>query len=323
MSASECLKTDKYPRIFDHCVPDMDSVDLQIVSELDLNSRQSFAKVARALGLTRRTVQRRVRKMVDSGFIRSFEVLFDLSQLGLADAVCNVRVRSGSGVESVRERLVRVPGVTEVLTFVGGVLVAQIAYSDREELEDILRRIGTIEGVADIDYETGPKTSPSVPLTQSDWKLVRSLNHDARKEILEIADELSVSPKTVQRRLRFLEKKGALRFGLQVDVSSAEDLFPYLLLVRLQPGISKPKMYDRVRQLVPRVWRSMKTVNPFLLTLASHAVKLSDLERDAESLRMTPGVRGVSILFNSSDLSNNDLLDEAVHRASGPAHPSW
>ena len=300
----------------------MDSIDLQIVSELDLNSRQSFAKVARTLRLTRRTVQRRVGKMVESGFIRSFEVLFDLSQLGLADAVCNVRVKSSSGSESVREKLVRTPGVTEVLTFIGGVIVAQIAYSDREELEDILRRIGTVEGVVDIDYETGPKMSAGVPLTQSDWKLVRSLNHNARKEMVEIARELSVSPRTVQRRLGFLEKKGALRFGLQIDVSSAKDLFPYLLLVQLQPGISKPKTYDRVRQLVPRVWRSMKTVNPFLLTLASHAVKLSDLERDVESLRMMPGVRGVTVLFNSSDVSNSAWLDELLHRASGPTHPS-
>jgi hypothetical protein len=62
-------------------------------------------------------------------------------------------------------------------------------------------------------------------------------------------------------------RKWALRFGLQVDVSNAKDLFPYLLLVQLRPGISRPKMYDRVRQLVPRVWRDMKTVNPVLLTL--------------------------------------------------------
>ena len=322
MGAVDCLRTDKYPHIFDHYVSGMDSVDLQIVSELDMNSRQSFAKIARTLGLTRRTVQRRVGKMVDSGFIRGFEVFFDLSQLGLADAVCNIRVRSGNSMESVREKLKGMQEVTEVLTFIGGVLVAQIAYSDREALEDTLRRIGTIDGVADIDYETGPKTSPSVALTRIDWRLVRSLSHNSRKETVEIAHELSVSPRTVQRRLRFLEKKRALRFGLQVDVSSADGLFPYLLLVQLQPGISKSKIYDRVRQLMPRVWRNMKTVNPFVLTLASHAVNLSDLERDSESLRMMPGVRGVSVLFNTSDLSNDVWLDEAVRHASGPENPS-
>ena len=294
----------------------MDSVDLRIVSELDLDSRQSFARIARTLGLTRRTVQRRVNRMVESGFITSFEVLFDLSQLGLADAVCNVRVGGGYGSDVVREGLVKIPGVTEVLTFIGGVLVAQLAYSDREELEDILARIGAVEGVADIDYETGPKASPSVPLTRSDWKLIRSLSHNARKEVVEVAHDLSVSPRTVQRRLRFLESKGALRFGLQVDASSAKDLFPYLLLVQLRPGTSKVKMYDRLRQLVPRIWRDMKTVNPFLLTLASHAVKLSDLERDAELLRMAPGVRGVSVIFNTSDLSDSHWLDERLRRAS-------
>lgn len=295
----------------------MDSFDLKIVSELDLDSRQSFAKIARTLRLARRTVQRRVNKMVESGFIRSFEVLFDLSQLGLADAVCNIRVQNSSGLDSVRERLLKTAGITEVLTFIGGILVAHIAYSDRSELENILLRIGTVEGVADIDYETSPKVSPSLSFNQNDWKLVHCLNHNARKEIVEIANELSVSPKTVQRRLSFLERTGTVRFGLQVDVSNAKDLFPYLLMVQLQPGVSKLKTYERVRQIVPRIWRSMKTVNPFLLTLASHAIKLSDLEKDAESLRMMPGVRGVSVLFNSSDLSNNVWLDERLRYASG------
>jgi len=32
---------------------------------------------------------------------------------------------------------------------------------------------------------------------------------------------------------------GIIRFGLQVDISKAKDLFPYLLLMRLQLGISK------------------------------------------------------------------------------------
>ncbi|MDG6904061.1 MAG: hypothetical protein JRN72_04600 [Nitrososphaerota archaeon] len=111
-------------------------------------------------------------------------------------------------------------------------------------------------------------------------------------------------------------RRKGVRFGLQVDVSNAKDLFPYLLLVQLQPGISKPKMYDRVRQLVPRVWWDVKTVNPFLLTLTSLAVRLFDLERDVESLCTMPGVRGVSVLFNTTDVSNNVWLDEALHRAS-------
>jgi hypothetical protein len=83
-------------------------------------------------------------------------------------------------------------------------------------------------------------------------------------------------------------------------------------MVQLQPGASKLKTYERVKQHVPRIWRNVKTVNPFLLVLASHAIKLSDLEKDAEALRMMLGVRGVSVLFNSSDLSNDVWLDEKL-----------
>src|SRR5690348_17173021 len=155
----------------------MDTIDLRIVSELDLDSRASFASIADRLSLTRRTVQRRVSTLEDNGFIRSFEVLFDHEALGFAQAVCNVRVRSNSEVSPVRERLLKARGVTEVLTFIGGLMVTYISYRNQNQLEEILLEIGSIAGVADLDYEVSPKTEPPISLDRSDWEIVRELNH--------------------------------------------------------------------------------------------------------------------------------------------------
>ncbi len=294
----------------------MDNLDLMIASELDADCRQSFQSIAKKLGMTRRTVQRRVTKLVEIGFIRSFEVLFDHSALGLGQAVCNLRVRSNFGIGPIKEELLKVAGVTEVLTFVGGVLVTYISYGNQAQLEEILRRMGEIEGVADLDYEIGPKTDLPTRLGRSDWELLRCLNHKARRELAGIAKETGMSARTVQRRLRFLTKSGAIRFGLQVDVSKATDLFPYLLLVRMQPGATKTRIYAGVKQLVPSIWRNLRSVNPFLLTLASSAERLSDLERDVESVRTTLGVQAVSVLFNTSDSINNMWLDSMIQSAS-------
>ena len=56
--------------------------------------------------------------------------------------------------------------------------------------------------------------------------------------------------------------------------------------------------------------------NPSGLTLASSAKRLSDLERDVESVRTTPGVQAVSVLFNTSDSINNMWLDSMIQSAS-------
>jgi len=294
----------------------LDVSDLLIIAELDSDCRQSFSAIAVKLGMTRRTVQRRVARLVESGFIGSFEILFDHSALGLGQATCNLRLRSNVAVSSIKTKLLALPAVTEVLTFVGGVLVTYVSYENQVQLEDILHRMGSIDGVADIDYEIGPRSDAPVRLGPSDWRLLRSLNHQARRELVEIAEETGRSPRTIQRRLRFLERTGVVRFGLQVDISKATDLFPYLVIVRLLPGSNKARVHNTARQLVPRIWRSIRSVNPFLLTLASTAGRLSDLERDVELLRTIPSVQAVSVLFNTSDSVSNDWLDSFINDAS-------
>src|SRR5215469_16798083 len=119
----------------------MDSTDLKIISELDRNGRESFERIAKKLGTARRTVNRRVGLMVSSGFIKSFEVLMESSILGLGQATCNVKVKSTTNVNTTREKLLKIPGVVEILTFIGGALVAYIYYRDQAQLEDILIHI--------------------------------------------------------------------------------------------------------------------------------------------------------------------------------------
>ncbi len=257
-------------------------------------------------------------RLVDNGFIRSFEILFDREALGFAQAVCNIRVRSNSETNPVRERLLKARGVTEVLTFIGGIIVAYVSYRNQSQLEEILLEMGSIQGVADLDYEVSPKTASPVPLDRSDWEIVRELNHQARRETVDVAKAIGVSSRTVQRRLLFLARKGLVRFGVQVDVSKAKDLFPYTLMIRLQPGSSKPKILGNVKHAVPNVWRTLRSVDPFLLTLASSAERLSDLDRDVESIRTTQGVQAVSVLFNTSDSINESWLDSAIREASKP-----
>ncbi|HZY47594.1 MAG TPA: Lrp/AsnC family transcriptional regulator, partial [Candidatus Bathyarchaeia archaeon] len=207
-------------------------------------------------------------------------------------------------------------GVTEVLTFLGGVFVVYVAYRNQAQLEEILRNVGSIEGIADLDYEVSPKTESPIKFTVNDWNLVRCLNHQARREIVKVAREVGLSSRTVQRRLQSLVKDGAIRFGIQVDISKAQDLFPYIIFIKLQPGTSKPSILSKIKEVVPNIWRTLRSVNPLLSTLASCAERLSDLERDVESIRTTRGVQTVSVVFNTSDLTNDRWIDLAIREAS-------
>ena len=291
----------------------MDAVDFRIVQLLDKNSRESFGRIGSALGVTSRMVQRRVMGMVETGFIRSFDAIVDASSLDLGEVVCDVQVKSSARKGEVRKKLLEIPNLNEIITLVGDSFVVYAYYRDSTELESILIQLTATPGVADVQYEVNPRTREhGSKLSRQSWLLLHSLNHRARREIVDIAREVGLSARTVQRNLRWIESTGAVRFGVDVDVSKAVDLFIYVLIVRLQIGTAKTRILERVRRAVPTIWRELKTVNPHNIILLLHARQTLELERDVEMVRLSNGVTGVRVLMITGDARNTSVMDERI-----------
>ena len=296
----------------------VDPVDLKIVQQLDRNCRDSFAFIGGVVGVPARTVQRRVAKMVRIGFIRSFEVVVDPASLDLGEAVCDIQVTADAKKEEVRNRLLKIPNVTEVISLAGGSFVVYLVYRDSGDLESVLSRMSATAGVADVQYELNPRTGErSSRLSRQSWALIHALNHQARRESADIAAEVGLSARTVQRNIKWLSDTAAVRFGVDVDLSKAQDLFIYVLVVRLQLGTPKLKILEQVRNSVASVWRELRTVNPHTLILVLYAERTVELERDVETVRLVHGVAGVRILIITGDRRNSQLIDSKFAERAG------
>jgi Lrp/AsnC family leucine-responsive transcriptional regulator len=296
----------------------MDPLDLKIVQQLDRNCRDSFALIGGIVGVSARTAQRRVARMLRTGFIRSFEVIVDPSDLDLGEAVCDIQVKADVKKEEVRNRLLKIPNANEVISLAGGSFVVYINYRDSEDLESLLSRLSSTAGVADVQYELNPRAGEKSPrLSRQSWALIQSLNHRARRESANIAVEVGLSARTVQRNIKWLSDTTAVRFGVDVDLSKAQDLFIYVLVVRLQLGIAKLKTLEQMRNMVGNVWRELRTVNPHTLILVLYAERTAELERDVETIRLVNGVAGVRVLIITGDKRNSQLLDSMVVERAG------
>ncbi len=60
----------------------LDERDLKILKALMKDARKSYSELAEELGLPRTTVQEKVRRMVEKGYIKSFTAIPDYSKLG-------------------------------------------------------------------------------------------------------------------------------------------------------------------------------------------------------------------------------------------------
>lgn len=77
--------------------PELDSTDLEILTELGKNGRISNADLAQAVGIAASTCLNRVRALVDSKIIKGFHADIEPSALGLElQALISVTLRAGA-----------------------------------------------------------------------------------------------------------------------------------------------------------------------------------------------------------------------------------
>lgn len=122
--------------------------DKQLLGLLKLNARESVASLARKLGVSRTTVQDRLRRLEVSKVIDGYYVR-------LAEEVSTASIRAFVTLEveprrtqEVTRALVKLPAVSALYTVSGKFdLVVLLAAENADELDRLLDRIGEVEGV--------------------------------------------------------------------------------------------------------------------------------------------------------------------------------
>lgn len=130
-------------------IPDVDDIDRQLIALLRDNARASVASLAKRLRVARGTVQNRMHRLESEGTVVGYTVR-------LRPQVEDQRVRGLMTIEvesrrqeSVLRALRGDPAVVALHTTNGRWdLVAEVWAASLEELDQVLARIGQIEGIS-------------------------------------------------------------------------------------------------------------------------------------------------------------------------------
>lgn len=192
----------------------MDELDLVILKKLMENSRVSYRELAELNNMAVSTIHKRINKLIEDevilGFIarpsaialkylsvliygttkaRSLDALSE--ELGQHKSVYGISVGSGKYI-CVFGFLRDITGLRDYSAYVSK--TAQIS--------------NPIIGIVDISYMTEPE-----PLSTIDYKILKSLNKDARKPMTDVADDVGVSTKTVRKRLDRMVENNLVDFS--------------------------------------------------------------------------------------------------------------
>ena len=127
---------------------EIDTLDRHLLARLQANARESTAALARALNVSRTTIQSRIRRLEQRGVIDGYTVRLssDYERRKVrAHVLINAKPQAWRRTEM---RLSRIPQVTALYSISGAYdLIATVAADSMEEMDQLMERIGSLEGV--------------------------------------------------------------------------------------------------------------------------------------------------------------------------------
>jgi Lrp/AsnC family leucine-responsive transcriptional regulator len=128
----------------------LDDVDRRLLALLSEDGRRSYADLAHEVGLSAPSVYARVRKLEERGVIKQFTITTSPEQLGYGiAALVAVRQQPGFHWERLEAAFRELPAVEACYSVTGDdSYVLQVRVADARSLEDLLREIGCVDGVA-------------------------------------------------------------------------------------------------------------------------------------------------------------------------------
>lgn len=211
----------------------MDDTDFRLLKKLVMNSRATYRELADAEGLSVNAVHKRVQALIDLGIVRQFTV--SPTQKALPQQWIKIGgIAEATRIEEAVERIGKSPFTSRVIVASGNYLYVRGTLHDVSELGryvNFVTREGQLKnpvyGLLNHPPSAGP---PEAEISRTDYRILASLQGDARKPIAEVARELNVTAKTVGHRLKRLQQNGLIMCLTRYDPAPSGDVFALLNL---------------------------------------------------------------------------------------------
>jgi len=194
----------------------MDDLDLFIIRNLLDNSRLTYRELADMTDMSVSGIHKRIRSLEDDGIINGYIARPSIIALKYL-WVAIFGTSHAKSMDIVSNELGQHENVSMV-SITGGKFIYIKAYlrdiSELQEYSSFVSKVAQISeptvGIVDVPYVTTPE-----PLTSIDYKILKTLNRDARKPITDIADDIGISAKTVRKRLNRMIESKLVSFTIQ------------------------------------------------------------------------------------------------------------
>ena len=218
------------------------------------NMKKTYVDIARKLGVDEETVRNRIKSMKEGGFLLGWILHPNPALLSRKSVFIFLSFDSQEAKESAIPGLAGIAGVAVIASFYGkDVLVTLYDDEEHSATRETTKKMGNGAHVLTSPGMTLPPPLP-IKLTPTDWKIMGLLIRNAEKDASEIARELKLSTRTVNRRLNSMMQARAIFITPLVNVKTGGGI-SYQLIVRTKKekrSLVEDLIASRVSNLVFR-----------------------------------------------------------------------
>ena len=203
----------------------MDEIDLLILKKLFETSRLTYRELAEITNMSVSAVHKRINKLVDDEIIEAF--IARPSAIALKYLIVSIFGRSNAkSMDIVSKELGQHENIFHIAIGSGKFLYITGLLRDISGMRDYSGYVSNTAqiseptiGIVNLPYITTPE-----PLTTLDYKILKTLNRDARKPITDIADDVGLSAKTVRKRLNRMVENNLVDFSFEWSEKAENNL---------------------------------------------------------------------------------------------------
>jgi len=204
----------------------MDEIDLILIRKLLENSRITYREIAKIVNLSISAVHKRIKVLEDDGVINAY--IARPSAIALKFLWIVIFGESKVKVMGlVREILGQHEMIVEVAIMGSKYFFISAHLRDISELQEFSSYVSKTAQIS--EPTVGIINLPYIPisetLTNTDFKILKYLNRDARKSITDVADDTGLSSKTVRKRIDNMIKNKLVSFTIEWKPLSTQSFF--------------------------------------------------------------------------------------------------
>lgn len=297
----------------------LDSIDRQILLELDTDARAGLSKVARKMRIGKNNVQYRLGRLVQDGVIKKFSTMVSNAKLGYFLGKFYLQL---SGFDEKIEKeffdylmddrriiwIAKAEGRWDLMLGFYIENIAQLSDIKWDLFKHYERYINSYDVVFTVDAQKSQRSylvnknrkeiarkrkiseyigRGRAELDETDKRILLAVSNDGRYNFAALGMRLQLNPKTVQKRIREMEEKGVINgYVVFLDLDKIGVGF-YKMCIYLKDYHKKYRYFVEYCLQLPNVIHVVETLGPWEVELEMETESVQEFYDVAKEIRNT------------------------------------